>query len=112
MMGLSLLEFEKMLNRDRCSAARFDRRVLFRQLDGIRDARGYRRGGAPEGRRAHATGGGDRRAAGEVQLVIQLYFVEELNLAEIAEILEVSVPRVHQLERRRRSEKLRLSLVD
>jgi len=33
-----------------------------------------------------------------LQLVIQLYFVEELNLAEIAEALQVSVPRVHQLK--------------
>ena len=32
------------------------------------------------------------------QLVIQLYFLEELNLSEIAEVLEVSVPRVHQLK--------------
>jgi RNA polymerase sigma factor for flagellar operon FliA len=32
------------------------------------------------------------------QLVIQLYFVEELNLAEIATVLGVSVPRVHQLK--------------
>lgn len=31
-------------------------------------------------------------------MVIQLYFLEELNLAEIAAILEVSVPRVHQLK--------------
>ena len=31
------------------------------------------------------------------QLVLQLFFVEELNLTEIAEVLEVSVPRVHQL---------------
>ncbi len=31
------------------------------------------------------------------KLVLQLFFVEELNLTEIAEILEVSVPRVHQL---------------
>ncbi|MBS0480873.1 MAG: sigma-70 family RNA polymerase sigma factor [Proteobacteria bacterium] len=31
-------------------------------------------------------------------LVIQLYFVEELNLAEIAVALQVSVPRVHQLK--------------
>lgn len=31
-------------------------------------------------------------------LVLQLYFVEELNLTEIAEVLEVSVPRVHQLK--------------
>ncbi|MCC6940082.1 MAG: RNA polymerase subunit sigma, partial [Novosphingobium sp.] len=28
----------------------------------------------------------------------QLYFVEELNLAEIAEVLTVSIPRVHQLK--------------
>ena len=33
-----------------------------------------------------------------LQLVVQLYFVEELNLAEIAETLAVSVPRVHQLK--------------
>lgn len=31
-------------------------------------------------------------------LVIQLYFVEELNLKEIAIALDVSVPRVHQLK--------------
>lgn len=33
-----------------------------------------------------------------LQLVIQLYFVEEMNLAEIAGVLSVSVPRVHQLK--------------
>lgn len=33
-----------------------------------------------------------------LQLVVQLYFVEELNLAEIADTLQVSVPRVHQLK--------------
>lgn len=33
-----------------------------------------------------------------LQMVIQLYFVEELNLSEIAEVLGVSVPRVHQLK--------------
>ena len=33
-----------------------------------------------------------------LQLVIQLYFVEELNLSEIAGVLEVSIPRVHQLK--------------
>jgi len=33
-----------------------------------------------------------------LQLVVQLYFVEELNLAEIAAVLDVSVPRVHQLK--------------
>ena len=32
-----------------------------------------------------------------LKLVLQLFFVEELNLTEIAAILEVSVPRVHQL---------------
>ncbi len=30
-------------------------------------------------------------------LVLQLFYVEELNLTEIASVLEVSVPRVHQL---------------
>ncbi|WP_324698053.1 sigma-70 family RNA polymerase sigma factor [Novosphingobium aerophilum] len=33
-----------------------------------------------------------------LQLVVQLYFVEELNLAEIAQVLQVSIPRVHQLK--------------
>ncbi len=33
-----------------------------------------------------------------LKLVLQLYFVEELNLAEIAAVLAVSVPRVHQLK--------------
>lgn len=33
-----------------------------------------------------------------LQLVVQLYFVEELNLAEIAAVLDVSIPRVHQLK--------------
>lgn len=33
-----------------------------------------------------------------LQLVVQLYFVEELNLSEIAAVLEVSIPRVHQLK--------------
>ena len=32
------------------------------------------------------------------QTVIQLYFVEELNLAEIAQVLGVSIPRVHQIK--------------
>ena len=32
------------------------------------------------------------------QLVIQLYFVEELNLSEIARVLDVSIPRVHQIK--------------
>lgn len=32
-----------------------------------------------------------------LQLVLQLFFVEELNLTEIAQVLDVSVPRVHQL---------------
>jgi RNA polymerase sigma factor for flagellar operon FliA len=31
------------------------------------------------------------------KLVLQLFFVEELNLTEIAAVLEVSVPRIHQL---------------
>lgn len=33
-----------------------------------------------------------------LQLVIQLYYVDELNLAEIARILDLSVPRIHQLK--------------
>ncbi len=33
-----------------------------------------------------------------LQVIVQLYFVEELNLSEIADALQVSVPRVHQLK--------------
>jgi len=33
-----------------------------------------------------------------LKLIVQLYFVEELNLVEIAEVLQVSIPRVHQLK--------------
>ncbi len=33
-----------------------------------------------------------------LQLVVQLYFAEEMNLSEIAEVLSVSIPRVHQLK--------------
>lgn len=33
-----------------------------------------------------------------LRLIVSLYFVEELNLAEIAEVLQVSIPRVHQLK--------------
>ena len=33
-----------------------------------------------------------------LQMVVQLYFVEELNLSEIGGVLEVSIPRVHQLK--------------
>ncbi len=32
------------------------------------------------------------------QLIVQLYFLEELNLSEIGQVLGVSVPRVHQLK--------------
>ena len=46
-----------------------------------------------------------------LQRVIQLYFVEELNLAEIAEVLSVSVPRVHQLKAQA-LDKLRTALGD
>ena len=44
-----------------------------------------------------------------LQLVLQLFFVEELNLTEIAAVLEVSVPRVHQL-RSQALDKLRMAL--
>ena len=33
-----------------------------------------------------------------LQMVVMLHFVEELNLTEIAAVLDVSVPRVHQLK--------------
>jgi RNA polymerase sigma factor for flagellar operon FliA len=46
-----------------------------------------------------------------LQLITQLYFVEELNLAEIAQVLEVSIPRVHQLKAQA-LDKLRVALAD
>ncbi|MFM5918124.1 MAG: sigma-70 family RNA polymerase sigma factor [Novosphingobium sp.] len=46
----------------------------------------------------HAVAGAIAALPERLQLVVQLYFVEELNLAEIAETLSVSVPRVHQLK--------------
>lgn len=46
-----------------------------------------------------------------LQLIIQLYFVEELNLAEIAQVLSVSIPRVHQLKAQA-LERLRDALAD
>ncbi len=33
-----------------------------------------------------------------LQMIVQLYFVEELNLSEIAQVLSVSIPRIHQLK--------------
>jgi RNA polymerase sigma factor for flagellar operon FliA len=39
-----------------------------------------------------------RQLPERLQLVVQLYFVEELNLSEIAQILSVSIPRIHQLK--------------
>jgi len=44
-----------------------------------------------------------------LKMIVQLYFVEELNLAEIAEVLQVSIPRVHQLKAQA-IDKLRASL--
>ncbi len=44
-----------------------------------------------------------------LQLIVQLYFVEELNLSEIAGVLTVSIPRVHQLKAQA-LEKLRAAL--
>lgn len=38
------------------------------------------------------------RLGDRLKLVLQLYFVEELNLKEIAAVLDVSVPRIHQLK--------------
>lgn len=46
-----------------------------------------------------------------LRLVIQLYFVEELNLAEIAQVLGVSIPRIHQIKAQALS-RLRDSLAD
>jgi RNA polymerase sigma factor for flagellar operon FliA len=46
-----------------------------------------------------------------LQLIVKLHFVEELNLTEIAEVLNVSVPRVHQLKSSALS-KLRLVIAE
>lgn len=44
-----------------------------------------------------------------LQMIVSLHFVEELNLTEIAAVLEVSIPRVHQL-RNSALAKLRLAI--
>jgi RNA polymerase sigma factor for flagellar operon FliA len=62
---------------------------------------------------------GDRAALAEaignlperLQLVIKLHFIEELNLTEIAAVLDVSVPRVHQLKSSALA-KLKLAIVE
>lgn len=46
-----------------------------------------------------------------LKLIVQLYFVEELNLSEIAIALSVSVPRVHQLKAQA-IERLRANMAD
>lgn len=46
-----------------------------------------------------------------LQMITQLYFVEELNLGEIAAVLGVSIPRVHQLKAQA-LERLRLAMAD
>ncbi|MEQ1496809.1 MAG: sigma-70 family RNA polymerase sigma factor [Novosphingobium sp.] len=46
-----------------------------------------------------------------LKLIVQLYFVEELNLSEIAIALSVSVPRVHQLKAQA-IERLRADMAD
>lgn len=46
-----------------------------------------------------------------LQMIVQLYFVEELNLAEIAQVLSVSIPRIHQLKAQA-LERLRVALAD
>lgn len=46
-----------------------------------------------------------------LQLIIKLHFIEELNLTEIAAVLDVSVPRVHQLKASALS-KLKLAIVE
>lgn len=45
-----------------------------------------------------------------LQIVVRLYFLEELNLSEISEIMGVSIPRVHQLKARA-IDRLRVALV-
>ncbi|MEE4152958.1 MAG: sigma-70 family RNA polymerase sigma factor [Erythrobacter sp.] len=53
-----------------------------------------------------------QRLPERLTLVLQLYYVEELNLTEIAAVLEVSVPRVHQLRAKALGELKRLMEAD
>ena len=46
-----------------------------------------------------------------LQLITKLHFIEELNLTEIAAVLDVSVPRVHQLKSAALA-KLRIAIVE
>jgi RNA polymerase sigma factor for flagellar operon FliA len=46
-----------------------------------------------------------------LQLIVKLHFIEELNLTEIAAVLDVSVPRVHQLKSSALA-KLQLAIVE
>ena len=108
-LGLSAAEFERL--RTDCAAVHVDSMdecysdasLLFATADENAEAALLR----AEDRDRLAEGVGDLPE--RLQMVIQLYFVEELNLAEIAEVLRVSVPRVHQLKAAA-LEKLRLSL--
>jgi RNA polymerase sigma factor for flagellar operon FliA len=53
-----------------------------------------------------------QRLPERLTLVLQLFYVEELNLTEIAAVLEVSVPRVHQLRAKALGELKRMMEAD
>lgn len=59
----------------------------------------------------HSVAGAIGALPERLQMIVQLYFVEELNLAEIAGVLGVSIPRVHQLKAQA-LDKLRAALAD
>jgi RNA polymerase sigma factor for flagellar operon FliA len=110
-LGLSVAEFEKL--RGDCAAVRVD------SIEDCYSDSSQEFAAETDTAEAALVQHEDRaRLAQEIgelperlQLVIQLYFVEELNLSEIAEVLGVSVPRVHQLKAAA-LEKLRLALAD
>jgi len=110
-LGLSLPEFEKL--RSDCAAIHLDSveecysdsSTLFAAPEA--DAEGVLLEAEDRARLAEQIAELPER----LQLVVQLYFVEELNLAEIAEVLGVSVPRVDQLMASALG-KLRLALAD
>jgi RNA polymerase sigma factor for flagellar operon FliA len=110
-LGLSLPEFEKMrsdtavVHLDSIEECYSDSSPHFAARED--DAEGVLLQSEERSRLAEQIGALPER----LQMVVQLYFVEELNLAEIADVLGVSVPRVHQLKAAA-LEKLRLTLVD
>lgn len=108
-LGLSLPEFEKLrsdsasVQLDSIEECYSDNSALFAAPEASAEVALLQE----EDKASLAQGIGDLPE--RLQMVIQLYFVEEMNLSEIADVLGVSVPRVHQLKSAA-LEKLKLSL--